>query len=120
MDTKFNKKKFEKQANEILKEAEKLGLSKNFFFTTTFERYKMQMEILTELEKAIKDNGPTVTREYVKDRPNVVINPAINEYNKTSTACNGTLSSLLKILISVDKETGGEGSKLKELLGQFN
>lgn len=119
MDVKINKKKLEKQANEILKQAERLGVSKNFFFTTTFDRYKMQMQILASLEEAIKEHGPTVTKEYVKGRENIVVNPAITEYNKTSTACNGTLSALLNVLKSVEKGDAAEGSKLQELLRQF-
>lgn len=119
MQAKNSKTKLEKQAKEILKQAEKLGISKNFFFATTFERYKMQIEILSTLEISIRELGPTVEKEYVKGSKNVVVNPAICEYNKTSTAANGTLSALLNILKSVEKTDAAEGSKLQELLKQF-
>lgn len=119
MDKKNNKRKLDDQAKKILKEAENLGISKNFFFKTTFERYKMQIEILASLEKSIIDLGPTVEKEYIKGSKNIVVNPAITEYNKTSTAANGTLSALLNILKSVERDDAAEGSKLQELLRQF-
>jgi predicted secreted Zn-dependent protease len=108
------------QAEEILKMAEEKGVNTNFFFVTTFKRYQVQMEILISLEKGINEHGPLVTKEYVKGRQNVVVNPAITEYNKTSTACNGTLSTLLNVLKSFENEGSDDGSKLKELFNQFS
>lgn len=102
----------EEQASKVLEQAEARGLSQNFFFATTFKRYQVQMQILTDLEGAIKEYGATVTKEYVKGRENLVANPAITEYNKTATAANGTVSTLINILKSVSDD--GEGSKLAE------
>lgn len=112
------KKSLQQQANEILEQAEKRGVSSNFFFVTTFKRYQVQMAILTNLEEAIKEHGPTVTKEYVKGRQNLVTNPAITEYNKTSTAANGTVSTLINIIktLSQDDEGGGKLSELMELI----
>lgn len=93
-----------KQAKKILEQAEERGLSSNFFFTTTFKRYQVQMKTLDSLEKAIKQHGTTVTKEYVKGRENLVVNPAITEYNKTATAANGTVSTLLNILKNLSNE----------------
>lgn len=92
------------QANKILEQAQERGLSSNFFFATTFKRYQVQMATLDELEKAIKEHGPTVEKEYVKGRQNLVVNPAITEYNKTSTAANGTVSTLINILKTLSSE----------------
>lgn len=112
------KKSLQQQAIEILEQAEKRGVSSNFFFVTTFKRYQVQMAILTNLEEAIKEHGPTVTKEYVKGRQNLVTNPAITEYNKTSTAANGTVSTLINIIktLSQDDEGGGKLSELMELI----
>lgn len=112
------KKSLQQQANEILEQAEKRGVSSNFFFVTTFKRYQVQMAILTNLEEAIKEHGPTVTKEYVKGRQNLATNPAITEYNKTSTAANGTVSTLINIIktLSQDDEGGGKLSELMELI----
>lgn len=108
----------QEQANEILAQAEDRGVSSNFFFRTTFKRYQVQMQILTDLEKAIKEYGATVTKEYVKGRQNLTANPAISEYNKTATAANGTVTTLIKIIESFEGEAreGNLADVMKELL----
>lgn len=94
----------QEQVNTILEMAEEKGVSSNFFFVTTFKRYQVQMKILADLEKAINEHGATVTKEYVKGRQNLVANPAITEYNKTATAANGTVSTLINITKSLSNE----------------
>jgi len=98
------KKSLQDQANEILEKAEARGVSSNFFFVTTFKRYQVQMQILAELEKSIKEYGPTVTKEYVKGRQNLTANPAIADYNRTATAANGTVATLINIIRSFEGE----------------
>lgn len=73
------------------------------------------MRILTELEKSIAEHGATVTKEYVKGRQNLVANPAISEYNKTSTAANGTVSTLIAIIKTLSDDNA-QGGKLQELV----
>ena len=101
---KSNKLTMQQQADQILKQAEEKGISQNFFFSTTFKRYMVQLDIMTDLEKSIKEHGATVTKEYVKGRENLVANPAITEFNKTATAANGTVSTLINILKSLTDE----------------
>lgn len=109
-----NKLTLQEQANEVLAQAEQRGVSSNFFFVTTFKRYQVQMQILRDLEEAIREHGATVTKEYVKGRQNLVANPAISEYNKTATAANGTVSTLINIIKTLSDEAGG--SKLQSLI----
>ena len=45
----------QQQADEILRIAEEYGVEQNFFFLTTFKRYQVQINILTSLEKKIKE-----------------------------------------------------------------
>ena len=94
------------QANEILKIAQEHGVEQNFFFITTFKRYQVQINILNELEKKINEDGTLVTKEYVKGRENVYTHPAINEYNKTATASNQTVATLIKIIKELRKDEG--------------
>lgn len=94
----------QEQANKILEQAQDKGVQSNFFFVTTFKRYQVQMATLAQLEEAIKEHGPTVEKEYVKGRQNLVVNPAITEYNKTSTAANGTVSTLINIIKTLSNE----------------
>lgn len=94
----------QEQAEKLLEQAEERGVSSNFFFVTTFKRYQVQMKILGNLEEAISEHGATVTKEYVKGRQNLVANPAITEYNKTATAANGTVSTLINIIKTLSNE----------------
>ena len=45
------------QAKEVLARAEEKGVDTNYFFKTTFKRYRQQMKILRDLEKVIKAEG---------------------------------------------------------------
>lgn len=121
------KKKIEKmtlteQANEVLVRAQEKGIETNFFFLTTFKRYQVQMKIMNDLEKAINQDGALVTKEYVKGRENIYTNPAITEYNKTATAANNTVATLIKIVQSLGKDDQEKNapSKLEELLKSIN
>lgn len=92
------KKDLNEQAKEILEIAEARGVQSNFFFVTTFKRYQVQLTILYELEKALKEEGMLVKKEYVKGRKNLYSNPAVAEYNKTTDSANKTIATLMKII----------------------
>ena len=113
-----NRLSLQEQAKEVLRIAQEHGVEQNFFFITTFKRYQVQINILTELEKKVQEEGALVTKEYVKGRKNVYTHPAIGEYNKTSTAANQTVATLIKIIKSLrngEDEDGGEDELLKAL-----
>lgn len=93
-----NSKTLSEKAKEILELAEKNGVQTNFFFTTTFQRYLVQIKILEDLEREINEAGALVTKEYVKGRENIYTNPAINAYNNTTNSANKTVTTLLKIV----------------------
>lgn len=109
----------QEQANAILEKAKEKGVSSNFFFVTTFKRYQVQMNILTALEKEINATGALVTKEYVKGRGNIYTNPAIGEYNKTATAANGTVATLINIVERLGEDEK-KGSKLQALIEELN
>ena len=58
----MNKISLNEQAQEILQIAEKHGVEQNFFFLTTFKRYQVQLQILNDFEKTIKQDGILVTK----------------------------------------------------------
>lgn len=91
-------KSLNEQAQEIIKIAEESGVQSNFFFLTTFKRYQVQLNILANLEKSMKTEGLTVTKEYVKGRKNLYSNPAVAEYNRTTDSANKTVSTLMRII----------------------
>lgn len=96
----LDKKALDEKAKEIMKTAEEKGVQSNFFFITTFQRYLIQIDVLSKLEEMIKKEDTLVTKEYVKGRKNVYSNPAITEYNKTTDSANKTIACLLKIVRS--------------------
>lgn len=96
------------QAQEIIRIAEESGVQSNFFFLTTFKRYQVQLNILSELEKTMKDEGMLVSKEYVKGRKNLYSNPAVAEYNKTTDSANKTVATLMKILRNFNVEESNE------------
>ena len=113
-----NKLSLQEQAKEVLRIAEEHGVEQNFFFITTFKRYQVQINILTELEKKIQADGALVTKEYVKGRENIYTHPAISEYNKTCTSANQTVATLIKIIKSLrngEDEADGEDELLRAL-----
>ena len=90
----------QQQANEIIRIAEESGVQSNFLFVTTFKRYQVQLDILNELEKRMKEDGAIVSKEYVKGRKNLYSHPAVAEYNRTTDSANKTVSTLMRIIRS--------------------
>lgn len=116
-----NKMTLNDKAQQILKIAEQYGVEKNFLFITTFKRYSIQLQILTELEKAIEEHGSMVEKEYVKGRKNLYTNPAINEYNKAVNSANKTVSTLMSIIkTNSDKYNEDNGQEDDPLLRAIN
>ena len=94
-------------ADDIIRLAEESGVSDNYFFTTTFERYQVQLKILDGLKQAIEEEGMLVSKEYVKGRKNVYSNPAVSDYNRTTDSANKTVATLIRII----KNFGADDSK---------
>lgn len=115
----MKKLSLEEQAEEIIKIAEESGVQSNFFFLTTFKRYQVQLQMLNDLEKAIKEEGTSVTKEYVKGRKNVYSNPALKDYNTTTDSANRTVATLMKIIknYNVNETTEVEDSLFKIING---
>nr|DAF33210.1 MAG TPA: terminase small subunit [Caudoviricetes sp.] len=116
----MSKINLQEQAVEILRIAEKTGVQTNFFFVTTFKRYQVQLSNLAELEKAIKDTGTLVTKEYVKGRANIYVNPAVTEYNKTTDSANRTVTTLMKIIKGFAKEDEERDADYDPLMAIIN
>lgn len=107
----------DQQAKEILRIAEQHGIEQNFFFLTTFKRYQVQIGILDDLERTIKEEGTLVIKEYVKGRQNVYSHPAISDYNRTTDSANKTVITLMKIITTLrDRQDGDEPDPLLEVL----
>lgn len=115
------KKSLNEQAKEIIEIAEESGVQSNFFFITTFKRYQVQLNILNDLEKTLKEEGMLVKKEYVKGRKNLYSNPAVAEYNKTTDSANKTVATLMKIIRSFNvSETTEEEDPLLKIINGYD
>lgn len=99
------------QAKEILERATAKGVENSFMFVTTFKRYQEQIAHLAELEKAIKDDGLMVTKEYVKGRKNLYVNPAVNAYNATCAGADRTAQLLIRYIVQPLKGDDDDGDE---------
>ena len=118
----MSKKSLSEQAAEIIRIAEESGVQSNFFFLTTFKRYQVQLNILSELEKTIKEEGLLVHKEYVKNRANLYSNPAVAEYNRTTDSANKTVQTLMKIIkeFNVAEDSGTDEDPLMKIINGEN
>lgn len=110
------------QAKQIIQIAEESGVQSNFFFITTFKRYQVQLNILADLEKTMKEEGMLVSKEYVKGRKNLYSNPAVAEYNKTTDSANKTVATLMRIIknFNVAETTEDEDPLMQMINGSDN
>lgn len=111
---------FEYQAKRVLKAAKAHGLEHDFYFATVFANFQEQIRILYALSEKIWEHGVIIEKEYVKGRPNLCTNPAVQDFNKTSTAANGTVSTLISIIKAFDKGDENNGtSKIDKLCAEL-
>ena len=110
------KSNLKEQAKEILRLAEETGVQGNYFFITTFDRYQVQLQILDDLKKAIKDEGMLVSKEYVKGRKNLYTNPAVGDFNKTTDSANKTVATLMRIIKNFGAEETEEVDPLLDII----
>ena len=102
--------KLKAQADEIMRLAEESGVENNYFFTTTFDRYLVQLSILEKLKEAIEEEGMLVSKEYVKGRKNLYTNPAVLDFNRTTDSANKTVATLMRIIKSFGSEVSQDDS----------
>lgn len=107
----ISKTELNSQAAEILKKAKEKGVEHSFMFVTTFRRYQEQIGHLEELEKAIQQEGTMVTKEYVKGRANLYVNPAVSAYNQTASAADKTAQLLLRYIVAPLSSGGEDGDE---------
>ena len=111
MDNKTNDR-----TGELLDIAKNYGVEDDLFFKTTFERYQKQISFLKQLEDEIEKDGTTITKEYVKGRENVYVNPAIKEHTRIVDSANKTVSTLIKVISIAQKNRPEEPDPLYEYL----
>ena len=96
----------------ILERAKAEGYDQEGLFVTTYEAYCYQTKIMEMLQEDIDKNGTNIAKKNIKGDISVIVNPSVTEYNKASTARNGTAATLSKISQAFSKPTTGK-------LGEF-
>ena len=95
------------QAKKILERAQERGVEHSYMFVTAFKRYQEHISHLIILQDAITNEGPIITKEYVKGRGNICINPAVTAYNQTSGAADKTAQLLLRYIVAPLSDNNG-------------
>ena len=105
-----SKRELDRRIKEFADKATELGIADDLIFATTFDRYVTQVQTLADLKEQIEEGELMVKKSYVKDRDNLYVNPAVSEYNKTSTAANQTAVTLVKLMSQLrDNATEDDG-----------
>jgi hypothetical protein len=95
---KKDEKNVKELAKGILEEAAECGLDRDSSFITSYHLLEVQIEMLDALEKSFKEEGATITKEYVKGRENICIHPAVDKYTKTSDSAFNKILKLKEML----------------------
>lgn len=108
-----------KKVKEIAKEMDVMQRS---CFLSTLDRYETQVKLVERLRKIVDDKKTEVlvTKEYVKGRENITINPVIQSYNQSVASANKTVVTLKDILKGFAEMRGEKpDDPLMEILGNI-
>jgi len=113
-----DEKNVKEMAKGILQEAIDSGLGDDASFKTSYHLLEVQIEMLDALEKSFKEDGATITKEYVKGRENICIHPAVDKYTKTS---DSAFNKIVKLKEMIDKSTDTSTTdELDEFLSEYD
>lgn len=102
---------------DLIKMAKRYGVDKNALFISAANQYALQQEVIERVKKEIEndENGLLTSKEYVKGRENVYVNPLVKELPKMSDSANRTAQTMLDIIKNLGHEPM-QASKLEELI----
>lgn len=91
--------------NALINMAESYGIANNPLFISAANQYMVQQKVIEEIKKSIQEaDALAVTKEYVKGRENLYVNPLIRELPKHSDSANKTLAMMLDIIVKFGHE----------------
>jgi len=89
----------------LMKMAKSYGVSDNALFISAANQYITQQRVIEMIRAQLEaEESVVVTKEYVKDRENVYVNPMVRELPKHSDSANKTLAMMLDIIVKLGKE----------------
>ncbi|MBR4472526.1 MAG: hypothetical protein IKS55_02705 [Oscillospiraceae bacterium] len=86
------------RANKILKKAREKGDEQALLFETIFQQYLETLDHRQKLRDAIVKDGMTVTKSYVKNRPNIYVHPALAAYASQGKLLLETAKTLMTLI----------------------
>lgn len=86
------------EIDDILKMAELYGVSNNAMFRQALKNYETIQKAIESIDGVLTENEMMVTKEYVKGRENLYLNPAIKELPKQIDAANKTMATMVTII----------------------
>ena len=90
--------KSDKVLKGLLKMAKRYGVEKNELFLTAVNQYVLQQQIIQQIRDEIATGTLLTSKEYVKGRENIYVNPLVKELPKHSDAANKTAGKMLDII----------------------
>lgn len=108
--------KLHERVEAIKKLADGNGCGDNVFFTTTLDRYLVQIEMLDALKEEIDESGLTVKKSYVKGKTNLYASPCLQAYNRTTDSANKTVATLMRIIKSFGSGENEDRDPLMDLI----
>ncbi len=87
----FDIKKLKRMATQY-------GVQNNVFFLQSLKNYETIQKAIESIDSALTENEMMVTKEYVKGRENLYLNPAVKELPKLSDAANKTMATMISII----------------------
>ena len=94
-----------KDLRAVIEAARRKGADTNLFFTTTLDRYQMQLKMLSELKADIAKRGTVILPAGKRAQGAKIPNPSIAEYNRAATAANQTVRTLLDIIAKLGERS---------------
>jgi hypothetical protein len=86
------------RANKILEKAREKGDEQALLFETIFQQYLETLDHRQKLRQALVKDGMTVTKSYVKNRPNIYVHPALAAYATQGKLLLETAKTLMTLI----------------------
>ena len=83
---------------KLMQMARDYSVDKNTLFVAAAKTYSRQQQLIEKIRADIEATGLTVSKEYVKGRENLCINPLVQELPKHVDSANRTLQEMLEII----------------------
>lgn len=93
----------EQRIADFLADAEKLGISEDFLFVSTLERYGTLVQIAERLQKEISESALTATKSYAAGTSNLYASPLLGEFNRTCASADRACALLAKLIEAARK-----------------